>query len=119
VSDTAAVFDVPGALKRLGGRKKIYVKMLKTFEQECGRADKTIRQYLTADDMETVERTAHMVKGAASAIGATALFDAAANLEKAIFDKGPEIDNCFERFKNELDNALEAASELLAMEQTL
>jgi two-component system sensor histidine kinase/response regulator len=117
VSDTAAVLDVREVLKRLGGRKNIYLVMLKTFEPECGKADETIRRCLAAGDMETAERTAHSVKGTAASIGATALYDAALNLEKAIFDKGPDIDGCFERFKKELDNALETVSEFVATEQ--
>jgi two-component system sensor histidine kinase/response regulator len=117
VSDTAAVLDVRGVLKRLGGRKNIYLVMLKTFEPECGKADETIRRCLAAGDMETAERTAHSVKGTAASIGATALYDAALNLEKAIFDRGPDIDGCLQHFKKELDNALKTVSEFVATEE--
>lgn len=86
----------------------------------CGMIERCKKEKcLAGGDIETAERMAHTVKGAATGIGETALYDAALNLEKAIFDKRPDMDSCFESFRIELEKALEAVSEFLAMEQKL
>nr|CRH07954.1 Conserved membrane protein of unknown function. histidine kinase [Candidatus Magnetococcus massalia] len=77
-------FDLQGALNRMGGSAKAYRKTLgKVIESQAG-AVAEIKQYLAAGDQESAERTAHTVKGVSSNIGALALQEVAAEVERAL-----------------------------------
>jgi len=114
LTDTPAGFDVQRALKRLGGRRELYLKLLGRFRPEFGRSDDTIRQCLAAGDFETAMRTAHSTKGAAGNIGAIALSEASAALEKSIANQEQDLDDRMEHFARSLNLALELISAFLA-----
>jgi signal transduction histidine kinase/DNA-binding response OmpR family regulator/HPt (histidine-containing phosphotransfer) domain-containing protein len=109
-----AGFDVQGALQRLGGRKELYIKLLTRFRPEFGDADDTIRQCLETGDIDTAKRTVHSIKGAAGNIGAMALSEASADLERAIAGKAQELCARMEHFKKALNLALDFISAFLA-----
>jgi HPt (histidine-containing phosphotransfer) domain-containing protein len=115
-SDARAILDVQSALKRLGGRRQIYVKVLKNFPPECGKAHKTIVRYLDTGNREAASRMAHTVKGTAAAISSVSLSQVAAELETAIRDEGPHIDSLLTIFKSELEQTLEAIDGFLETE---
>jgi len=116
--DARAILDVQGALKRIGGRRPIYVKLLSKFAPEFGQSAGEIRGFLAAGDMRTAERTAHSVKGVAATIGAVALSEVAADLEKAIAGQTPDIEQSLAHFDMELDGALESIRVFLQQEET-
>ena len=115
--DARAVLDVHGAMQRMGGRRPIYVKVLYRFEPEFGQAAEMIEKFMSAGDMRTAERTAHSVKGVAATIGATALSEVAANLEKAIARQAPEISQTLARFGMELGVAIDSVRVFLQQEE--
>jgi two-component system sensor histidine kinase/response regulator len=115
-SDEPGVLNVPGALKRLGGRKQIYGKVLKKFESDSAMIDAVIARHIACSEKEAASRMAHTIKGAAAAIGAVNLSQAAAELETAIRNNFPEIDDLLGVFKNELGKTLQAVNALLAAE---
>ncbi|MFH1985083.1 MAG: response regulator [Pseudomonadota bacterium] len=110
---TAAGFDEPSALRRLGGRRELYAKMLRRFEGEFGNAGEALRRCLAAGDIQTVGRMAHSIKSAAASLGATALSDASAELEEAAGGKGDEIGDCLEHFARVLGETLGIVSRRL------
>jgi two-component system sensor histidine kinase/response regulator len=86
--------EIPGldtklGLKRVMGKKRFYVDMLKKYIGNQGQAPAQIRQSLDSDDYATAERQAHTAKGVSGNIGATELQGMAAALEKAIREKSP------------------------------
>lgn len=108
-----ARLDVQDALKRLGGRRRLYAEALKNFKRDYVKTHHIIRQRLAAGDMDTAKRMAHTVKGLAGLIGAAGLIQAAAGLEKAIADKDSGIDELLNGFERELKMTLEAAAGFL------
>ncbi len=118
-ADATAVLDVQGALKRLGGRKDIYLTVLREFAPECAKADQIIHQSLDAGDRQTATRKAHSVKGVAATIGAAGLTQAVAKLQKMIEHNGGSIDDQMKDFQSELRLALQAVEGILSSEEGL
>jgi signal transduction histidine kinase/CheY-like chemotaxis protein/ligand-binding sensor domain-containing protein len=89
--------DVPGlnvaeGLRRVAGNKKLYRKLLHQFSNTEADAAQRIASALAANDRALAERLAHTVKGVAGNIGAPAVQNAAAHLEKVIAGSAPEAE---------------------------
>jgi two-component system sensor histidine kinase/response regulator len=110
------VLNVQVALKRLGGRRQLYKRVLGKYESESGKVHAAIAGHLADGDMKTASRMAHTVKSTAAAIGAENLSQAAGKLEAAIKDNSPEIDGLLSAFKIELEKTLQSIKRLLAVE---
>lgn len=87
--------DIPGldyalGMKRVLGKKDFYLNMLKMFLANQGDAPEQIRQSLEKGDIQTAERMAHTAKGVSGNIGATALQELAAQVEKGIKEGLPK-----------------------------
>jgi CheY-like chemotaxis protein len=115
-ADISTVLDVPGALKRLAGKRHIYVTALKDFAPECGQADQIIGQSLAEGDRQSATRKAHTVKGVAATIGAVDLSQVAAKLQKAIEQNVVQIDEQMNLFQSELKRAMKAVDAFLSRE---
>ncbi|MGD9007110.1 MAG: Hpt domain-containing protein [Desulfobacteraceae bacterium] len=102
-SDDLVVLDVQGALKRLGGREYIYLKVIQKFMPEFSEAPEAMIDYLATGDVESAKRTAHSLKGAAAGVGAMALSQAADKAEKAIAGKEADWQEAVAFVKNELE----------------
>ena len=94
VAEADELPDVPGlntaeGLLRVAGNKKLYRKLLRQFSNTEADAAQRIASALAENDRALAERLAHSVKGVAGNIGATAVQNAAANLEKAIASSAP------------------------------
>ncbi len=107
--------DVEKGLKILGGREKIYRKMLETFFFEYEHADEKIVKYLQAGDIESAHRLAHSIKSAAGQIGSTPLFTVAALLEGSIAENQVNTDILLSSFKIHLKAVLSAISAYLKL----
>jgi two-component system sensor histidine kinase/response regulator len=87
--------DVANGLRRVLGKRPLYLSMLRKFiaGQQCVVAD--IRQALEAGHWDRAERPAHTLKGVAGNIGATAIQHLAYKLETAIKEHRPrqELDD--------------------------
>jgi FOG: HPt domain len=118
MTDTPTItgFNVPLALRQLGGNMKLYTKLLDKFEKSYAGAPQELSGYIAASDYETAERTAHTIKGLAGSLGATSLQEASAALEKKCRDKTPaaEIQDTLSAFAGELEAAINAIRVFLA-----
>ncbi|MBF0558047.1 MAG: response regulator [Nitrospirae bacterium] len=81
--------DIPGldtalGLKRVMGKKSLYMGLLGKFIPNQKDTPDLIRQSLSAGDRSTAERLAHSAKGVCGNIGASGLQSMAAELEKMI-----------------------------------
>jgi PAS domain S-box-containing protein len=112
-SDDQGVLDVQEALKRLGGRRQLYGKVLRKFESESAKAHAIITRHIATSDMEAASRMAHTVKGTAIAIGAVKLSQVAAELETAIRDNSSDVGDLLSVFKSKLEKTLQSVNELL------
>ena len=79
--------DTKDGLMRVGGNKKLYLKLLQQFVDQQASAADEIANAVQANDFPLAERTAHTVKGVAGNLGARELEQIGATLEKAIAAK--------------------------------
>ena len=78
--------DIEEGLRRVGGNRKLYRKLLLDFLQDHQEDVSAIRQALDQEDLATAQRIAHTIKGVAGSIGAGDLHREAASLEAAFKD---------------------------------
>jgi two-component system, sensor histidine kinase and response regulator len=116
--DDQDVLDVQCALKRLGGKKRIYVTALSHFSTqiEYTKAHEIIAGHLAADDRVAASQMAHSIKGAATTIGAVNLARITEELETAIKDESQDIDDSLKKFKSQLEQTQEAINRFLETE---
>ncbi|MBF0260990.1 MAG: response regulator, partial [Magnetococcales bacterium] len=76
--------DVNLGLKRVVGKKPLYLSMLRKYLAGQAEVLARIRAALDADDWTTAEREAHTLKGSSGNIGATGLQEQSAGVEAAI-----------------------------------
>ena len=123
VAEADALPEVAGlntaeGLMRVAGNKKLYRKLLRQFSNTEADAAQRIASALAENDRALAERLAHTVKGVAGNIGAAAVQNAAANLEKAIAGSAPAaeievwrvaLEECLAPLIHGLKTALEGA----------
>jgi two-component system sensor histidine kinase/response regulator len=88
-SDDLLPSELPGislesGLKRMGGNKQAYAKILCRFKETHENAVEKIKEALQSGDVDTAALLAHTVKGVSGNLGADSLYKAAADLEHAI-----------------------------------
>jgi signal transduction histidine kinase/CheY-like chemotaxis protein/Tfp pilus assembly protein PilF len=115
-----AGLDIENGLKRVGGNKKLYLKILNQFSSSNRTfADKVLKA-VEAKDQELALRTAHSIKGVAGNLGATELFDAAKDLEYLLhegIEALDEINNLLGKVNNLLLPLIEAIDDFRAEQQ--
>ena len=82
-----AGLDTNDGLSRVGGNRKLYVKILRQFAEQQGPALDQVADALAKGDHALAERLAHTLKGVAGNIGAAGVQSAAAALERVIRDR--------------------------------
>jgi HPt (histidine-containing phosphotransfer) domain-containing protein len=95
-------------LRQLGNNVKLYTKLLDQFQKSYGSAATDIAANIKADDYETAKRSAHTIKGLAGSLGATALQEISAKLEKLYRERAEsaDIEETLGFFGDELDAAI-------------
>jgi two-component system, sensor histidine kinase and response regulator len=101
-----AGLNTADGLRRVAGNKKLYRKLLRQFASTEADAAQRIAAALSQNDRALAERLAHTVKGVAGNIGALAVQNAAAHLEKAIKGSAPEAE--IEVWRASLEEYLDA-----------
>ena len=76
--------ETESVLHRIGGRKSIYLNMLRNYVPNQESVSAQLRSALDANDFKTAERIAHTIRGVNANIGASALQEMARELEKMI-----------------------------------
>jgi HPt (histidine-containing phosphotransfer) domain-containing protein len=74
-------FDLQAGLRRLGGNRNLYGKLLQNFTTEYQGTAAEIRQALRAEDLKRVHALVPNLKGLAGNLSATTLFAAAVDME--------------------------------------
>ena len=96
--------SIKSGLKKVGGNKKLYRKLLGKFLDSNKEVINEIKTTLAAGDTETAARLAHTVKGVSGNLGAEDLFPAAADLEKAIKQgETDSLDSLLDSFESHLN----------------
>ena len=106
--DIALLHDLPGidiadGLRRVGGNRKLFIKLLVDFANKYGSVTEEIRSLIKVGDLPAAERVAHTVKGTAGNLSATGVQAAAQALEAVIVGKGTaDYELCLSRLAIEL-----------------
>jgi CheY-like chemotaxis protein len=79
--------DTKDGLSRVGGNRKLYLKLLGQFVEQQGSAVTQVTSALSQGEEALAERIAHTLKGVAGNIGAKLVQGAASALEKALREK--------------------------------
>jgi len=111
--------DMVNGLRRVLGKKPLYLSMLRKFVAGQKTVIAEIVQALEADLWDTAERLAHTLKGVAGNIGATALHQLAATLEATIKERHPraEIDAQLATLKSPLETLIAQLEQQLPAER--
>ena len=100
--DTLPGIEIKAALKRMGGDKSLFRKLLTKFCANHGSTVDEITTALESGDRETAIRLAHTLKGISGTIGARKLHEAAKNLESAITDEKEKLNDLIDRVSDNL-----------------
>jgi two-component system, sensor histidine kinase and response regulator len=84
--------DTKDGLSRVGGNRKLYLKLLRQFVEQQGPSPAQITDALTRNDVPVAERLAHTVKGVAGSLGARAVQTAAGTLEAGLGAKVSSVE---------------------------
>jgi two-component system sensor histidine kinase/response regulator len=81
--------DITSGLKRLGGNRRLFVKLLKEFCRDYASVTEDIKSALSKKDIEAAMRLVHAVRGVAANLSALHLYEAAFELNKGIRQQPP------------------------------
>jgi HPt (histidine-containing phosphotransfer) domain-containing protein len=82
--DSLEGFDVEEGLSRLGGNRKLYVKLLRDLAREHAEDAEVIRETLAKGDTKGARALAHTLKGMAGNLAAQEVYEASAALETTL-----------------------------------
>jgi signal transduction histidine kinase/CheY-like chemotaxis protein/HPt (histidine-containing phosphotransfer) domain-containing protein len=109
--DTIAPVDYKTAIKRIGGNENRYYNILWQFvDNHSGDAEK-LDELMEAGKVEEAKRLIHTIKGIAGNIGAGALLQSVAELEKAVAESDNSI---IEKWRNEFKDALKCTCDTIS-----
>ncbi|MGD8974700.1 MAG: response regulator [Desulfobacterales bacterium] len=107
-------FDLSAGLKRLGGNKRLYKKLLLDFGTKYTRVASTIREALDVKDLKQAHSLIHNLKGLAGNLSATDLQAATVEMEKLVKGEQKEtpsakqLNQKFTQLENAINQALES-----------
>ncbi|MES9956063.1 MAG: response regulator [Sedimenticola sp.] len=105
--------DAEDGLRRVGGNKALYTRLLLKFRQSQSDFGAGIRAALAAGDMEGARRAAHTLKGVSGNIGAVELYQSSQELERLIKHNDREaIEPQIEVVETGLDGLLDQLASL-------
>jgi len=101
------------SLEMIGGNKKLYRKLLVQFHDLCLNSMQEIETALKKDDMKTIGRIMHTLKGASGSIGATNLASVSEKIESQILEKdGNVVDINLDEFSESFGKVISSLSQL-------
>jgi HPt (histidine-containing phosphotransfer) domain-containing protein len=111
--------DMVSGLRRVLGKKPLYLSMLRKFVSGQKSATAEIIEVLQGNDWGTAERLAHTLKGVSGNIGATGLQQLAEKLEAAIKERQPRktVDDRLDELKKPLENLIAQLEQKLPEER--
>ena len=109
--------DTASGLQRVAGNKRLYLDLLHKYSQGQAGTANAIKRALESGDRGLAERLAHSLKGVSANIGARAVQDTAAAVERAA-RAGTDASVFVARMEAELEAVLEAMRLTLRPEET-
>jgi CheY-like chemotaxis protein len=100
--------DIEGGLGRVGRNRNLYAGLLVEFADTNARLDRDIDAAFNDGDLERIRFLAHGIRSTAGNIGADALSNVAAELERLIVDDGGGVAATLKGFRTELERVVSA-----------
>ncbi len=101
--------DIDDVLKRLGGNKQLFKKLLYEFYEDYHNIAIEINDSLKKGDTDTAMQLSHTIKGVAGNFSAKELYEASLNLEKGIKQgEADHFNHLLYHFENSLNIVLES-----------
>ena len=112
--------DMANGLRRVLGKKPLYLSMLRKFVAGQKTATAKILEALDGNDWSSAERFAHTLKGVSGNIGATELQQLAEKLESSIKENSSreKLDALLEQVKKPLDELIRQLEQTLPEERS-
>jgi two-component system sensor histidine kinase/response regulator len=112
--------DIANGLRRVLGKKPLYLSMLRKFVSGQKSVTESIRKALDENQWDVAERLAHSLKGGSASIGATDLQQLAVKVETAIKERHTQsqIDEQLKELKKKLDDFVAQLELKLPQEQS-
>jgi two-component system, sensor histidine kinase and response regulator len=112
--DLAAIpgLDLEAGLRRLGGNRELYIKLLQIFVRDHAGAALNVARAIAEGDTDTALHITHSVKGVAGNLALIALQDAAQELEFRV-KAGTEVTLQLARFEQRLEETIGALKQAL------
>jgi HPt (histidine-containing phosphotransfer) domain-containing protein len=93
------MINVDEALELIGGYEQIYKKLIKTFLENQKNLITEIKEAFTNGDHQEAIRLVHSCKGISKNLGASKLYDIAAQLEIAILNNDSYQNDYLQKFE--------------------
>jgi len=90
--DADGPIDLSAALRRMGGRRELYARVARRFEQEAGALVADARRFLRESAQESAILPIHTLKGLAGTVGMRAIGAQAAELEQRLREDAASVD---------------------------
>ena len=105
--------DVELGLSYCYGKRELYLRAMQIFCEQYGDASSRIEASIAQDERDSARRLVHSIKSASATLGALALSESAAVLERAIQDNQPASVELLASFGQQLQAALDTARSIL------
>ena len=104
-SAASTPLDEEDGLRRVGGNRQLYAKLVRRFVEEQRSAVESIAAAIERDELTLAARIAHTLKGVAGNIGAKPVHSAAGEVEKRLRDQAEtaEVKRALDALKEALD----------------
>ncbi len=110
--------DIETGVKRIGGDKAFFKKLLLEFHEDYATSANIIREALRDGRIRDAQRTAHTIKGISGNIGADDLYLTASELDLALKKEQLEqVDDLLERFSEALHKVIQSIATLSLPEE--
>ena len=106
--------DMPAAMKRLMGNRRLLERLLRDFVRDYGIACSRIVQALDSGDIGSAGVILHSMKGVSGNLAASTVYDIVVSLEEAIKQKDrARMDQLLVKLGNAMNTIVESAKQLL------
>jgi two-component system sensor histidine kinase/response regulator len=107
--------DLASFLERLDGDRALFDELTHVFEDDCPRILEGMRQAIALHDPKSLERLAHTLKGSSANLGASAVSQAAGEIERLAQSEG--VDSTGDQFRVLQEEVDRVFSELAVLRQ--
>ncbi|MBN2011375.1 Hpt domain-containing protein [candidate division KSB1 bacterium] len=98
------VVDEEGGLRRLGGDREIYNELMDLFIDNAETQMQQLEAAVANNELDSIEKLAHSIKGAAANLGIMAVQETAQVLEQIGREKrGDDVDETYHQLVHEME----------------